>query len=343
MARLTVRPFERGDLDAAAALLAETHARDRERHPVLVAALAEAGEARSRLAKRLDHERTDAAVALDGEGLAGFAIGERSAGAPPDNYMGQLSHPRSVSIGSRDHAIGPGRDANAVLRLLYRELAAGWAAAGYFHHTASIAAGDDRLQEAWFNLGFGRHVSIAVREGTGPVAGAHTGDVEVRACGSEDVGVLLELARTLGLHHIDSPMFMYWPAAPEHDGMARRFFTGLLADEGNPHFVAYRDGTPVGLTSFLKQGFIPPHVSAAGNVYLFMGIVEPEAQDGGVGRALLGHGMAWARGAGYERCTLHVLSANYSGEPFWFANGFEPVEYSLERHLDERVAWARGG
>ena len=343
MARVTVRPFEHGDLDVAAALVAENHRRDRERHPVLAEGLADVGEARGMLATWLDNERTDGVVAVDGETLAGFAIGERMAGASPDNYMGQLSTPRAVRVGARDQAVAAGYDANAVCRLLYRELAERWVAAGYFHHSVHLIEGDERLQEAWFNLGFGRHVSIAVREGTEPVAGAHADGVEVREAGSEDVGVLLELARTLGLHHIASPMFMFWPVLPEYDGMARTFFSAMLEGDGNPHFVAYRDGQPVGLTSFLKQGFFPPYVNAEKNVYLFMGIVEPEAQDGGVGRALLDQGMAWARDEGYERCTLHVLSANYSGEPFWFANGFQPVEYTLERHIDERVAWARGG
>ncbi len=343
MLRVLVRPFERGDLDAAAALIAQNHRRDRERHPVLAEALEDAAEARTMLTKWVDNERTDGAVAVDGDVLAGFAIGERAAGAPPDSYMGQLSTPRSVTIGARDHGVAAGYDASAVCRLLYRELAERWVAAGYFHHSVHLIEGDERLQEAWFNLGFGRHVSIAVRDGTGPVAGAHAEGVEVREAGSEDVGVLLELARTLGLHHIGSPMFMFWPVLPEYDGMARTFFSALLEGEGNPHFVAYRDGQPVGLTSFLKQGFFPPYVNAEKNVYLFMGIVEPEAQDGGVGRALLDQGMAWARDEGYERCTLHVLSANYSGEPFWFANGFQRVEYTLERHIDERVAWARGG
>lgn len=343
MARVTVRGFERGDLDAAAELLAENHRIDRERHPVLTESLTGAAAAREMLAKWVGNERTDGAVAVDGDGLAGYAIGERMAGAPPESYMGQLSHPRTINIGARDHAVAPGYDASPVCRLLYRELAGRWVASGYYHHSVHVMEGDERLQEAWFNLGFGRHVSIAVREGTGPVAGASAGGIEIREAGSEDVGVLLELARTLGLHHIGSPMFMYWPVQPEHDAMARNYFAPLVEGEENPHFVAYREGQPVGLTSFLKQGFFPPYMNAEKNVYLFMGIVEPEAQDGGVGRALLDHGMAWARGAGYERCTLHVLSANYSGEPFWFATGFQPVEYTLERQIDERVAWARGG
>ncbi len=344
MARVQVRPFERGDLDAAAALLAETHRRDRERFPVLVEALADADEARTGLARWLDEERTAGAVALDGETLAGFLIGERSAGAPPDSYMAQLGHARSITIGARDHAIADGFDATAIYRVLYRELAAGWVAAGYFHHNVHVIAGDERLQQAWFHLGFGRHVSIAVREGTGPVAGADAAaDVDIRMAGSEDMGVVLELARTLGVHHLDSPMFMFWPVLPEYDGMARNLFTPLLEDDTNPHFVAYHDGKPVGLTSFLREGFPPRYVNGERNVYLFMGIVDPEAQAGGIGRALLDRGMAWAREQGFERCSLHVLSANHSGEPFWFANGFEPVEWHLERHIDERVAWASGG
>ncbi len=343
MTRLTVRRFEHRDLDAAAALLAETHRRDRERHGVLTEALEASEEARAILARWLDHERTDGAVALDGNGLAGFAIGERTAGAPPDSYMAQISHPRSVSLGARDYAVAPAYDASTVCRLLYRELAARWVAAGYFHHSVNVIASDTRLQEAWFNLGFGRHVSVSVREGTGPVAEASAAGVEIRAAGSEDVGVLVELARSLGRHHLDSPMFMYWPVLPEHDRLARRFFASLLEDAANPHFIAWREGRPVGLTSFLAKGFIPPYINSAGNAYLFMGVIEPDAQDGGVGRALLDHGMAWARAESYERCTLHVLSANYSGEPFWSANGFTPVEHGLERQIDERVAWARGG
>lgn len=343
MARVTVRPLERGDLDAAAALVAEDHRNARERHPVLVEELSDVAESRAMLVKWLENERTDGAVAFDGDVLAGFLMGERLAGAPPDSYMGQLAHPRSVRVGPSDQAVAAGYDARGVCRLLYRELSEGWVAAGYYNHSVHLIEGNERLQEAWFNLGFGRTVSMAVREGTGPVAGAHAGDIEIREAGSEDVEVLVGLARTLGLHHIGAPIFMYWPVLPENDAMARSLFSSLLEDEKNPHFVAYREGKPVGLTSFLKQGFFPPYVSAEKNVYLFMGTVEPEAQDGGVGRALLDHGMAWARGEGYERCSLHVLTANYSGEPFWSANGFQPVEYTLERQIDERVAWARGG
>ncbi|MYK26113.1 MAG: hypothetical protein F4052_04045, partial [Dehalococcoidia bacterium] len=146
MARVTVRPFERGDLDAAAALVAEAHQRDRERHPVLVEGLADEAEARSMLAKWLENERTDGAVAVDGDVLAGFLMGERVAGASPDSYMGRLAHPRTVRVGPRDNAVAAGYDARAVCRLLYRELAGAWVAAGYYNHSVHLIEGEERLQ-----------------------------------------------------------------------------------------------------------------------------------------------------------------------------------------------------
>jgi hypothetical protein len=50
--------------------------------------------------------------------------------------------------------------------------------------------------------------------------------------------------------------------------------------------------------------------------------------------------MAWARKQGHRWCTLHFASGNPSGAPFWLGHGFIPVEYTMSRHLDERVAYA---
>jgi hypothetical protein len=52
--------------------------------------------------------------------------------------------------------------------------------------------------------------------------------------------------------------------------------------------------------------------------------------------------MAWASGAGYTTCTLHFASENYSGGPFWLKHAFVPVEHTMERRVDERIAWGRG-
>jgi GNAT superfamily N-acetyltransferase len=342
MPRITVRPFETRDIDSAAALLAARHRRDRKRLPVLSVDLESPNAAGEVLAALRESPRASGAVAVSDGSIAGFAIGERATEPPADSYMGQLAVPQSVSLSAVGHAVAERDDAIDIYRLLYRELAEEWVAAGHFHHSVHLVAGDEVVQEAWLTLGFGRHVTCAVREGTTPVEGPKNDAIEIRRATKEDVAEVVGLARSLGLHHISSPMFMYWPVFPEHALLARGYL-GKLLEGDNPHFVAYENGKPVGMTTFLRQGFIPPYVSSDANVYLFMGIVESDARDGGVGRALLDHGMAWARGEGYERSTLHVLSANYSGAPFWFGMGFAPVEHSMDRHIDERVYRAQGG
>ena len=50
--------------------------------------------------------------------------------------------------------------------------------------------------------------------------------------------------------------------------------------------------------------------------------------------------MEWAATNGYHTCTLHFASQNPSGGPFWLGHGFVPIEYTMERRVDERVAWA---
>ena len=342
MARIRVRPFESGDIEAAAALLAARQRRDRKRLPALSHVLESDAEAARAVAALRESPRASGAVAIADGSILGFAIGERSQPAPSDSYMGQVGVPRSVTLDVLGHAVAEGAGATDTYRLLYRELAEEWVAAGYFHHSVHVVAGDDAVQEAWLNLGFGRQMTCAVREHTGPVDGPKSDGVEIRRATIRDVEDVVGLARSLGLHHISSPMFLFWPVLPEHARLAHDFLGEFLERGDDPHFVAYRDGRPVGMTSFIRKGFLPRHLTRDGNVYLFMGMVEPTIQDGGIGGALLDHGLAWARGEGYERCTLHVLSANYSGAPFWLRTGFAPVGHAMNRHIDDRIAWVRG-
>jgi hypothetical protein len=51
--------------------------------------------------------------------------------------------------------------------------------------------------------------------------------------------------------------------------------------------------------------------------------------------------MDWASRAGYTSCTLHFAPSNPSGGPFWLGHGFVPVEHTMERVIDSRIAWAR--
>jgi hypothetical protein len=38
---------------------------------------------------------------------------------------------------------------------------------------------------------------------------------------------------------------------------------------------------------------------------------------------------------------LHYFSANPAGGAFWRKHGFDAAQYAMNRHVDDRIAWAR--
>lgn len=338
MARLSVRPFTSSDIPAAAILLRDRHRRDASRIPAPSTALLDlpAAEEAVRALQRNPHV---AGRAAERDGLVvGFMLAYRLMPSPLD-FDAQFVPPHSISVPVEGHALAAGEDATEVYRALYASLAAEWVAAGFFVHRWAIPAGDAEVQEALVSLGFGRYLTAAVRSTHLPVEPAGNPAVEAREATPEDLEVVLRLATALSEHHARAPIF--WPLLSTTDAAVREFTVNMLAPGQPPAWLGYAGGRPVALQSFMAPGFTPPIVDQRANVYLFEGIVEPEAQLGGVGAALLAQTMAWARAAGYETCTLHWASPNYSGAPFWLKHGFVPVEHGMERRLDERIAWAR--
>jgi GNAT superfamily N-acetyltransferase len=322
-----------------AQLLASRQRADRTRVPALASAFEHDDACRAVLAPLLDSPWLEAVAAeRDGE-LVGYLAGERQL-QPGNSLAARWIEPHSFVIPFPGHAVAPGEDPVAVHRVLYAELAARLVAGGFFFHTVHIPAADPALQEAWVALGFGRKTTAAVRD-TGPVgAAALPAGIAVHQAGPEDIEVVMALEHTLDLHHVASPIF--WPDLPETYAAGREYQAGLLADAANAHFVAYRDGHPLGMQTFMAPGFLSPLLVAEKMVYLFQGVVEPGLRGEGLGSALLDHSMGWARAQGYQHCSLHFASANPSGAPFWLGHGFVPVEYTMTRRVDERVAWANG-
>lgn len=335
MKGLTVRPFEAGDVTAATALLAARHKAARKRLRMLSKAL-EMPPSWEPLVKGALGPRSHGAAALRDGKLVGFLIGEDTLFGPTE--MPSLWFPpHSVSIDNAGHAVALEEDVSGVYRALYAHLAERWVARGFFIHRIEVTAGDSEGQEAWVSLGFGRHITAAVR-GTGPVVNARPGLVEVREANTEDIDVVMRLVDTLNRHHAESPMF--WPILPETDAAAKQFNLSGMAAATNPYFLAYLRGEPAALQSFLAPGFTPQIVQPEKTIYLFDGVVDEAARDGGVGSSLLDHSMRHLRERGYERCCLHFASGNPSGAPFWLGQGFVPVQHTMLRHVDERIAWA---
>jgi GNAT superfamily N-acetyltransferase len=272
--------------------------------------------------------------------LVGFLLGE-TIHLSPEHFAAQYVPPHSVTIPVDGHAAASSEDVTAIYRALYGTLAEDWIAAGLFTHVLHIVPGDPEAEEAWVSLGFGRHMTAGTRD-TGPVEAGGLPDppgVEIHMASTEDIDVVLGLAHTLALHHVQAPMF--WPLLKSTREAVRLFTLESLKNPANPCFVAYQDGRPVGMQQFLVPGFTPPVVQKERNIYLYEGIVEAHARSSGLGRLMLSHSMEWARENGYDLCTLHWASGNPEGAPFWLKNRFVPVEHTMNRRIDERIAWAR--
>ena len=339
MGRLTVRPLAEADIPAATGLLAARHARDRLRLPVLAGSLVNASACEALVRPAVANPRATPLLAERDGRPVGFLIGEQML-LPPDNFASQFIAPHSGSIAVEGHAAAEGEDTTAVYRELYRRLAESWVAGGFFTHRWSIAAGDADVQEAVVSLGFGRHSVAATRPTADPVEAPRFADIEVHRAGPEDIGVVIGLSDHLMQFHARAPMF--WPFVAEPGPAVRALNLGELEHGKTPYWIGYQGGNAVGMQSFLQPGFTPPIVEPAHDIYLFDGVVDEDARGGGIGSALLRHSMRWAAENGYVTCTLHFASGNYSGGPFWLGNGFVPVEYTMERHIDERIAWAKG-
>ncbi len=332
---IEVAPLGEADLAAAAELLAARHRADRGRAPALPPAFEDSSATRGLLSKALAEPDTTGVVARQSGQVTGFLLGSPVL-PPPTAFWANFLHPRSARIPYEGHAAA-GDAATEVYREMYAALAPRWVQQGCLTHYIEVQADDATALGAWFTLGFGQDITLAVRE-TGPVHGAATpAGVEFHQAAVEDLDVVMPLVHGLGRHHSTSPIFL--PFLPETLASWRSHQRELLEVPTNAHLIAYRDGRALGI-----QTFNPPDYTAMArpdrSTYLFEGFTEADERGGGVGTALLNHTMGWAREAGHELCTLHYMSANLSGARFWQRHGFRPLTHRLTRVIDPRVVWA---
>lgn len=337
--RIEIRPLAPHDVDAAAALLAARHRADRSRTPDLSPSYESETAARATVEQALAAPFARGVAATQGGTLTGFLIGSIAL-PPPTSWFSGFLPPRSGQIGYGSQAAS-GDDAGEVYRAMYAALAPSWLERGCFAHFVEVNAEDTVALDAWFSLGFGQVMTLAVRD-TSPVAESAErppAGVEIHQAGAEDIDVVMQLNDELMRHHNASPIFL--PYLTETEASAREHQAELLADPANAHWIAYHDGRPAGM-----QTFQPPTFAEMArpdrSIYLFQGVTTADGRGAGVGTALLRRSMEWAREAGHERCVLHFFSANIPGARFWLGSGFRPLTYRLVRRVDERIAWANG-
>lgn len=333
---ITITPFDpQQHLNTAAALLADRHRRDRERDPRLPAAFVMADACRPAIEQPFASIGWRGVIAHDGSEPVGFMIMVPQL-FPPTHFLASFFPPRSAACNYQHHAAKAGMEYD-VYREMYAALADHFVSAGYFDHLVSVAPSDAGGAEAWASLGFARNAVAAMR-GVGPTDKPQA-KVELHQASAEDAAVIFSLNEELTIHHCKSPIF--WPYLRETNDSSHEMQKGLLADpQANAHWVAYEDGKPIGMNTFMPPLFLSPLQVPPKTVYLYQGIVTAAARTGGVGTAILSRSAAWARERGYEHMTLHFAAPNLQGARFWLSSGFVPVEYGLRRRVDERIAWA---
>ncbi len=333
---ITISAFDSArHLDAAASLLAERHVRDRARDPRFPAAYEIPPACRPLIEQALGEFGAKGVVAVSDGEIVGFAVMAPFL-AQPMHMTAAFFPPRTAQTGYSNHAAKAGME-HEVYRELYAALSADFVERGYFDHNVYIAPRDQAVEEAFVSLGFGRTLTAAMR-GVEPVEGG--GSAELHQAGDEDASIVFGLNDELMRHHARAPIF--WPLLKEPEESSHQFTRDLLADpKTNAHWVAYDNGKPIGMNTFMAPVWITPMLTPEKAIYLYQGIVSEDARRGGVGKAILKQGIDWAREQGYQHVALHFASPNVSGARFWQSQGFAPIEHRMTRHIDERIAWAR--
>jgi GNAT superfamily N-acetyltransferase len=333
--RFTVRDFDpEQDLQEAAELLAARHRHDRQRFPILPERFEDASATRESLKETASFSRS--VTALDTAGrMVGFMFAIRRLPAPTSTFARSVPA-RSTMMFSHGHAVSESADAYDVYHALYAVLAEEWMRDGLFEHIAHVPSGP--AEQSWFDLGFGRHMAVAIRD-LRPVRDVPA-RAEVRIAGPDDLTTALEICNSGTDFHATSPILQ--PVThSDTDNAVREKLTKALADEGQAVLLA-RDGNRDTGILWIQPGTSSPLATPEKALYIGDTAVLEKSRGGGVGRALLHAAIQWAGDHGYEHLLLHFTTANALSRSFWTGNGFEPVMYHLRRVVDERIAWARG-
>lgn len=343
MPRLEVRELRPADLDAAAELLAARQRRVRERATIALP-LGESFEAalpcRELIEKFVASPRTSSVVATSAGRVVGFLAGERQLFAPED-FAAIYAEPRSIALPLHAHAVAGDEDASELYEAMYGHLSGVWADGGFFVHNVSVSSFDEAALGAWFDLGFGRKSVCAWRSTArlepepAPIEG-----LEIEEIRGRDHPALERFHRRLMSFQTAGPML--WPYSGEADASVDAVRRKSLWSGQGFAFLAKLADEPVASLLFVPSVFLSPLLGSDRSIYLWEGYVDDGRRAAGVGTCLLAHALAALSRRGIESCSLHYVSGNPRGGRFWPAKGFVPVEATLKRHVDERVAWARG-
>ncbi len=267
--------------------------------------------------------RTPGVVAIQEGRLCGFLLGQVI-----PSWRGK----RAIYCPEWAHAAEP-ESQHEIYRSMYAHLCHRWIANGCFTHLVTVLAHERGAIDACFWSGFGLAAVDAMRA-LDPLQG-RVPRIEIRRAGGNDIDIVIRLTHELQRYLAAAPTCL---ALVEKRG--RECFEQQLADPAHPTWLAYRNSE---VTAVL--GLQPANPSACHiirderTVSVCRPFTRAHVRGTGVGTALLDHALAWARSRGHQRCAVDFEPENVPGTRFWLRH-FQPICYTLARHVDERIAWA---
>jgi GNAT superfamily N-acetyltransferase len=286
------------------ALFRGAYERARHTNPLLPALTPE-HEARLR-------ERVERAFARGGVAAwrGGSMVGYMVAG-PPFDFRGLVA----ALVPEFGHAAAPGAGA-AVYGPLYAASADRWVREGIQLHLVGHFTADATTSAALVDLGFGAVVAERLR-GVGDLLPAGAGDAAtVQHVDPRDPWhAFAPLAAEHAAYYRQSPLFLVKDDAPttaqaeleEHRRAGDQLFVDRPGGEARAYLVVGRcRGTSEGR---LLAGTRTAQIRAA--------YAAPSVRRRGIGRALLGRAVTWARDAGFDRVFVEHETANLDGGAFW--------------------------
>lgn len=317
---MTIRPFERGDLDEAARLLASRHQAHRKVSPLLSPRYEDPAAARSELEAVLASEGASGAVTEDGGRLTGYLLGapKQSPVWGPNTWV---------------EAAGLATEEPELIRDLYGAAAAVWARDGRTAHYALVPAHDAELLDAFYRLGFGQQHAHAVRGVPESPPTAPDG-LEIRRAVRDDLDVLARLDLALPEHQAQSPVFSAGVVPTLEE--AREDWAEDIDEDWHGSFVAVLDGRVIGAASGVDVAKSSTHLGLARPDHaaiLGFAAVLPEARGHGAGRAL-GEAVAWwAAEQGFPSIVTDWRVTNLLSSRTWPRLGYETTFLRLHRLL----------
>jgi ribosomal protein S18 acetylase RimI-like enzyme len=298
-----IRAFTDSDVDAAAELLAERHARHRTAEPLLPAEV----DFRAQIESEWSVDGASGVVSESGYLFARpVPVGDLTW-----MWAGIGGH---VVTGEAEHA-----------RDLYAAAARAWAEAGHLRHAVFVPSHDTALIDAWFRLSFGASAALATRETTSEPPPAPP--FAIRAGTPDDLDVGARLDAEMRTSMIPAPSFAQtddWT----HDDYVEDW-RDTWDDERFEHFVAERDGEVIAQIVLYRR----PHDLRVpkDSIDLSLASTFPAARGSGAGVALTEHVLHWAHEHGYPTMITDWRMTNLLASRFWPRRGFRTTFLRLYR------------